>query len=219
VRPARSSRPCCCSRYCSRAQSIERLHAEVFVGTAWSLPTTLTIRQAGEPAIRVRARWSTRPWRDAPYYAYRVGHASGRGAWEAELVHHKLYLENPPPDVQAFEVTHGYNLAMLDRATFRGRTVVRMGVGLVVAHPEGMVRGRRVGPVRSLLGRGYHIAGATGQLSLGRHVALGRGLYAVPEAKLTATHARVPLAGGGWATVPNVAVHALAGVGYARVRR
>jgi hypothetical protein len=203
----------------ARAQTVDRLHAELFAGTAWSLPTTLTIQQAGEPVIRVRARWSTRPWRDAPYYAYRLGYATGHGAWEAELVHHKLYLENPPPDVQAFEVTHGYNLAMLDRATFRGRTVVRAGVGLVVAHAEGTVRGRAIGPVRSLLGRGYHIAGATAQLSVGRRVPLGGGVYAAPEAKLTATHARVPLAGGGWATVPNVAVHALAGLGYARLRR
>jgi hypothetical protein len=201
------------------AQLAERWSVEFFAGTAWSLPMPLTIRQPGQTEIRIRGRYSTRPWTGAPYYAYRFGHWSDGNAWEAELVHHKLYLENPPPEVQHFEVSHGYNLITGNHATHSGRMILRFGIGLVIAHPEGQVRNRPVGPVWSLLGGGYHIAGVTAQVSAGRRFGLTGELFAAPEAKLTASWARVPLAGGGHATVPNAALHALAGLGYGRAAR
>jgi hypothetical protein len=194
----------------------ERWSAEVFTGTAWNLPLPLRIQQHGERDLRLRARYSTRPWRGAPYYAYRFGRWSDRGASELELIHHKLYLDNPPPAIQHFEISHGYNLANINRAAMSdGGTVVRLGFGLVIAHPEGQIRGRPVGPVGSLLGGGYHISGITAQLSVGHRVALSDEIFAAPEAKLTASYARIRLADG-WAVVPNAALHALAGFGYIR---
>ncbi len=192
---------------------------ELFAGTAWSAPTRLTVRLPGAEAAAFRARYSTRPFADAPYYAYRVGYGTPARGVEAELVHHKLYLDNPRPPVEAFEVTHGYNLATANVRAPAGRYQLRLGVGVVVAHPEGRVAGRAVGPRRSWLGGGYHVAGATAQLGLGRRYPFGRGAtaaFAAPELKLTASAARVPLAGGGSALVPNVAVHALAGLGVRR---
>ena len=191
----------------------QRWQAAFFAGTAWSLPTRLVIRQRGEPELRLRARYETRPWADAPYYAYRLGYAPrGRDAVEAELVHHKVYLANRPPEVQQFEVTHGYNLATLNYARRRpGDWSVRVGLGLTIAHAENVVRGRRNGPIRSLLGGGYQIAGPTAQVAAGYGWALGRHVSLLPELKLTASHARVSVADG-WATVPNVALHALVGL-------
>jgi hypothetical protein len=191
-------------------------HAELLLGTAWSLPTPLVVRLPGAPPLRVRARWSTRPWRDAPYYAYRAG-----AAVEGELLHHKLYLENPRPPIEHVEVTHGYNLVGASAVRPAGRLTVRVGIGMVVAHAEGTVAGERVGGTRrTFLGRGYHVAGLTAQAAVGRTYALSRGrtaLYAAPEAKLTASWARVPVGDrGGSALVPNVAVHALAGLGVRR---
>ena len=179
----------------------------------------LTIRQSGQEDIRLRARYSTRPLEGAPYYAYRFGRWADGGAWEAELVHHKLYLENPPPEVQHFETSHGYNLATVNHATHSGGLIIRFGLGLVIAHPEGRVRGRSIGTVRSVLGGGYHIAGITAQLTAGRRFGLAGDIFAAPEAKLTASWAQVPLAGGGYALVPNAALHALAGLGYGRAAR
>jgi hypothetical protein len=62
------------------------------------------------------------------------------------------------------------------------------------------------------------------QLALGRRYVLARGgaaaLVGVPEAKLTAAFARVPVGDrGGVALVPNVAAHVLAGLGACRVWR
>jgi len=192
--------------------------AEFFLGSAWSLPLPLVIRLPGE-SVALRARYATRPWADAPYYAYRVGGGSRGHAAEAELVHHKLYLTNPRPPIEHFEVTHGYNLALGNLVIPTAGWQVRLGVGLVIAHAEGRVAGRvvgqRAGRVRTFLGSGYHVAGVTTQLAFGRRYPLGPGATALtvaPEAKLTAAFARVPLEEGS-IRVPNVAVHALAGLG------
>jgi hypothetical protein len=200
-------------------------HAEFFLGAAWNAPLPLTIRTTGgAPLIHQRAHFSTRPLRDSPYYAYRAGYRDGRGrAVEAELLHHKLYLDNPIPPIQHLEITHGYNLPMLNCvAPLEGRVPtsrgwqLRVGLGLVVAHPEGQIaeqpmRAKR----RTVLGGGYHVAGAALQLTAGRRYPLGRGrvvLTAAPEVKLTAAVARMRITQG-TLVVPNLAAHALAGLG------
>lgn len=195
--------------------------AEFFLGTAWSLPLPLVVRLPDERIV-LRPRWSTRPFADAPYYAYRAGAGEGGHAIEAELLHHELYLDNPRPPVERLEVTHGYNLPLANAAMPARGLTVRVGLGLVVAHAEGRIAGRTVGRAtgrrRTFLGGGYHIAGIATQLALGRRYLLGRGdvaLTAAPEVKLTAAWARVPLEDGRL-LVPNVAVHALGGVGVRR---
>ena len=188
------------------------LTAEFFGGTSWSLPLPLRIEQPGQETIRFQARYRTRPWHGSPYYAYRVGYRR----WSAELVHHKVYLQNPPSEIDHFEVSHGYNLVLVNRTlSLMGRTdVLRIGVGMVVGHPEGSIRGRMINPVRSLLGGGYHIAGPGLQVAVGPPLGVAAHWFFRPEAKLTAAWARMPLADGGTATVPNVALHVLVGFGY-----
>ncbi|AHM59466.1 hypothetical protein D770_06015 [Flammeovirgaceae bacterium 311] len=190
----------------------QRLTAEVFAGTAWSLPMPLRIEQPGEETIRFRARYSTRPWRGSPYYAYRLGYQQ----WTAELVHHKIYLENPPPEIEHFEVSHGYNLAYVSRMLTvpAAPLVLRLGLGLVIGHPEGRIRGKTINPVKSFLGGGYHISGVSLQLGVSRQFGITDHWFVNPEAKLTAAWARMPLAGGGYAEVPNIALHTLLGFGY-----
>ncbi len=184
--------------------------AEVFTGTAWNLPLPLQFASPGEAPLRIRARYRTRPWSGAPYYTLRLGY----GKWQAELIHHKLYLQNPPPEVEHFEVSDGYNLALVNR-TFPARSFAfRAGLGLVIGHPEGSFRGNEVGPVKSLLGGGYQLGGVCLQLAVAREVFISNRLFLTPEAKFTSAWARFPLAGGGQATVPNVACHALVGIGY-----
>ena len=186
-----------------------RWAAELALGTAWSLRTPLVVEQTGEPELRIdRANWETRPWRDSPYYAYRFGvHDGWRGA-ELELTHHKLYLRDPPPEIERFEVTHGYNLATGNFvAEVQPRWELRLGAGLVIAHAESRIRGRS----RERDSR-YEAAGPTVKLSVLRRTRLARALHAAVETKLTASRARVGVAGG-TARVPNVAAHALVWLG------
>ena len=192
-----------------------RWSIELFGGTAASLRTPLRIRQAELPSLAFTARYRTRPWSGSPYYAYRVGRWTGRNAGELELVHHKLYLRGGPPEVQRFEVTHGYNLLLANRAVREQWGEVRLGLGPVIAHAENVVRGRALESDRGGLWGGYRLAGAAAQLALSRRVALGSGWSLIGEGKATAAYARVPVAGG-HASVPNVAAHALLGVGYGR---
>jgi hypothetical protein len=188
---------------------------ELSGGSAFQLATPLTIRQAGEPEIDVTARWETRPLRDAPYYALRLGRWSHGRAWELELLHHKLYLDDPPAEVQRFEISHGFNLVALLRAVPRGAVLWRLGGGLVIAHPETTIRGRAAPEDATNLGGGYHLAGGVLQTSIGARRPLGRHFHVAAEAKLTLAYAEVPVAGGE-ATVPNVAIHGLLGFGCSR---
>jgi hypothetical protein len=79
------------------ARAQQRWTFEVSGGSAFHVPTPLKIHQRGEPDIELSARYDTRPWSDAPYYALRVGRWIGARGWELELIHHKLYLRNEPP--------------------------------------------------------------------------------------------------------------------------
>jgi hypothetical protein len=190
---------------------------DVLGGSALSVPTPLRIEQEGAPVVRFTARYATRPWSGAPYYAYRVGRHSASRGWEVELVHHKLYLRDPPADVQQFEVTHGYNLILLNRVAHTGRWSGRLGLGPVVGHPENEVRGRRLESERGGLGGGYYLSGVAGQVAGTYRVPIGGGFTLIGEAKVTAAYARVPVSGG-HAIVPNMAGHGLIGVGYSRQR-
>ena len=192
------------------------LTAEVFAGTSWSLPLPLRIEQPSKTPIRFKARYSTRPWKGSPYYAYRLGYQH----WSAELVHHKLYLDNPSSEIEHFEVSHGYNLAMISRAlSFNNSPAIfKIGLGMVIGHPEGRIRGKVINPVRSLLGGGYHISGLCLQAAVGPQLGIAEHWFFRPEVKLTAAWACMPVAGGGNATVPNIALHTLFGFAYRSVR-
>lgn len=189
--------------------------AEVFTGTALHLPMPLTV-ELPERRAHFRARYSTRPFSGAPYYSYRLGHSWGSGsAVEAEMLHNKLYLENPRPPIERLELSHGYNQPTVNVVWPDGRWQFRVGLGLVIAHPEGKIAGRPVSGGRTLLGGGYHIAGVTLQAALGRRWVLsGERLKvtAAPEVKLTASWASIPLERGR-VTVPDISLHALGGLG------
>jgi hypothetical protein len=195
----------------------EQLSAELLTGGAWNVPTPLVVHHAGERSS-FTAHYATRPFQDAPYYSYRVERTSvGRGV-SLEMLHHKLYLANPRPPVDRLEISHGFNQVIMSvLAPARGWSW-RFGIGVVVAHPEGEIGGVPVGPLRTFLGGGYHVAGVTTQVAVGRRYALGKGAVAMtvsPEARVTAALARVRTASGSL-VVPNVALHGLGGAGVRR---
>ena len=182
---------------------------DVSAGSAASVPTRLVIRQQGEADLDFVARYRTRPLAEVPYYDVRIG----RGDWELELVHHKLYLDNRPPEVALFEITHGYNLILANLAIRLGWCDLRPGAGMVLSHPEATIRGERFDESRGILHTGWYAAGAAAQLGIGRELPLGRHWRIIGELKATAAWARVPVPRG-TADVPNLAGHALVGVGF-----
>lgn len=185
---------------------------QAFVGAPLSLRTPLIVRQRGEPELRFRARWSTRPF-DAPiYYGLGLFRRDRGREWALELVHHKLHLEEPPPEVERFSISHGYNLVVLSHGAelIRGAWV-RLGAGAVIAHPESTVRGRTLAQTGGPFGLGYHLAGPAVSAGLDGRLPLGDRYRIALGGRVTAAYADVPIADGR-ARVPNVAFHATAGV-------
>jgi hypothetical protein len=183
-----------------------------FAGTAWNARTRLVIRQEGSADLAFTARYATRAFEPPFYYAVRIGRWRGGGGWDLELLHHKIYLQDPPPEVGRFEVTHGYNLLTFQRGWGGTAGRVRVGAGVVVGHAASEIRGRYQDGGGNLFG-GYHLAGPVLQVGAGRTWGLTGPLAALLESRATAAWAEVPVAGGS-ATVPNVALHLLGGVGW-----
>jgi hypothetical protein len=182
-------------------------------GAAQSLPAPLSIEQDGFPALDLTAHYDNRPFDSPPQWVLRISRRAGGGAWEFQHLHHKLYLSNRPPEVERFDITHGYNIVTLGHAWRRGPLGLRAGAGVVIAHPESTVRGRRFGPRQGLFGLDQYVAGPALVLGASHELRLGRRAYLSPELQLTAAHARVPIQEGR-ATAPNLAVHFLVGLGF-----
>jgi hypothetical protein len=180
-------------------------------GLQYNVPLPLVIRQSGQPDIRLTARYSTRPFADVPYYDVKVGMARGPWACELELIHHKLYLDNPPSEVQWFEITHGYNPILLNAVREQWGAAFRAGVGILLAHPETTIRGLRLPENGGILG--WYVAGPAAQVGVSKTWELGQHISAGVEGKLVGAWARVPIVNGS-ADVPNVSLHGLATVGW-----
>jgi hypothetical protein len=186
---------------------------ELGLGTSFSLPTDLVIRQEGEEEFEWIARYDTRPFYEVPYYDLRVGRADRRGAWELELVHHKLYLANLPDEIERFEITHGYNLITANRTFTLGDVVLRLGAGTVLAHPESTIRGLVFDKTQGILGTGWHFSGGCAQAAIAWPYRLSERWRLNFEFKFTGALARVRVATG-TADVPNLALHLIVGAGY-----
>ena len=102
----------------------------------------------------------------------RLGADLGRARWELELVHHKLYLQNPPPEVQAFQITHGFNFITLNRRWPVYGFGLRAGAGIVLAHPQTTIRGRAFPENGGAFGLGWYVSGPAAQVGLERRIRL-----------------------------------------------
>jgi hypothetical protein len=177
--------------------SAQRWTIHAGTGVAYNAPSSLVIEQARAPDLSLTARFDTRAFETPLYYVVRVERGSwSGGAIALELVHHKLFLENPPAEVQELAISHGFNIVTVQRVwtPIEGRSV-RAGAGVVVAHPETTVRGRAQ-PKGGWLDRGYYVAGPVAQLGAGLSRRLiGRARVGV-ETKLVGARAWVPIADG-----------------------
>jgi len=171
------------------------------------------IRQDGHDELRLKSNWSTYALETPLYYGWRVTRWGEHAGWAFDLTHHKLFLQDPPPEVRSFAISHGYNLLTVQRLWERDRWFHGLGLGAVVAHPESEVRGRPFDEHGGLWGTGYHLSGPSVAAMLGHTRRIKGRVLGSAEVRLTLSHARVPISGGD-ALVPNLAVHGTVGVGW-----
>ena len=189
---------------------------EALGGSAYNLPTPLTVRQTGYPDIRFSAHYDTKPF--GPYYPYYSWRASlwndaHDQAWEVTQVHHRLFLANNPPEIQFFAIHFGYNFYMVGHAWKRGGFIYHADGGILICSPDNTVRGLKLETQGTgILDSGYTLAGGGGEVAVSRQFPLSRRFFVVADAALLVGRARVPVADGS-ATVPNVGMHGKAGIG------
>lgn len=201
-----------------------------YTGVSHTLPTRITIDQAGYPRTTIEnVRFVNKPFVSPPYYGVRyrwdwpsrVGALDRAGA-ELEFVHFKIYYESgddPGAVIQRFDVTDGLNLFYLNAIGVKSlgeglELIGRLGVGPVISHPETEVRHQKKG--RDGDWRGFEYSGLTWQASLGLEKLLawpdgpfGRSRVFV-EYKYTAANPTIRIAGGS-ASFAAIAHHLVVG--------
>jgi hypothetical protein len=194
------------------AAASAQLELQGFLGSSVSAPSPLSIRQQGRPDLDFAAHWATRPFLDTWYYGARIGLWKGNRGWLLDFTHHKLYLTNPPPEVQRFRITNGMNMLTVSRGFRRGQLTYAFGAGPVVTYPITRVRGETLEEGRGFLG-GYFLSGGNLMASVTRRFPLGERIFLSLDGRVSATYVRIPVALG-HAGVPNAALHVHAGLGY-----
>ncbi|MBI4536204.1 MAG: hypothetical protein HY708_07990 [Ignavibacteriae bacterium] len=162
----------------------------------YNLPLPLTIRQSGMPDISLTAKYGSKPLVIPITWIWRLAYWSGTSGWALQAVHHKLILENRPGEVEEFVISHGFNLFTIVRSWEIEEHIVRAGAGVVVAHPENTIRGKKHPEDRGIFNWGYYIGGPTLTFSASRQFPLPFRFYFNAEITAHATYASVPVVDG-----------------------
>ena len=187
---------------------------EGWFGDAWNAGLPLTVEQEGQPELTIDPDWSTRPWRPTWYYAARVSRWSGSTGWGFEYIHHKLYLDNPGPEVTTFRITNGVNHLLIERLWKVGSGMeVGVGAGPMFAVPISTVRGLSRDHSNGVFGSRYELSGGTLMATAAKSIRLLPHTHGSLAAKLTVTSLDVSIAQGSARTTA-VALHLQYGIGF-----
>jgi hypothetical protein len=156
----------------------------------------MVITQEGHPDLDFTARHASRPFEPPITWQLRLGRWSNARSWELELLHHKIQLENGPPEVQSFSISHGYNLLTVQRGWTRAPLEWRVGGGMVIAHVENTVRGMKLTETGGTFGGGYYATGPALTAAMARPMPLGHGVLLDLEGRVAASWTSVPVVAG-----------------------
>jgi len=188
---------------------------DIFLGAPVNFDSQLKITQAGHEDLEIDAQWSSEPFKVPTYWDLRAIYwTSPTRGWAVDLCHNKLFLDDPPPEVQYFSVSHGLNLLTCQRLWVVAGNLVLVAAGVVVSHPENSVRNRQLVETGGQYGGGYYLAGPVLGAGVGRRFMLWRGLYGALEGRFTWCHATVPVADGE-ASFASATLHLMFGLGWA----
>ena len=189
-----------------------KLVFEIGTGIPYNFPLPLTIKQNGESTIQQTAEFDSRPFEIPILWDLRISYWSGSNGWELEAIHHKLFLRNKPTEVQQFDISHGINLVIINRCFLKDDFIFKAGAGISLAHPENVVRGKKLDEQRGIFEQGYYVSGPAFLFSAGKRLYLIEKIFFSVEAKLALSYSNVPVADG-TADVYNIAAMITFGIG------
>ncbi|MDX5436559.1 MAG: hypothetical protein LPK03_05155 [Pontibacter sp.] len=182
-------------------------------GAVYNFRTPLHINLRQTEDIEVDAKYRTEPFKPPIYYDVRVSTWQNERGWELKFTHHKLILENPPPQVQRFSITDGYNLLTVNRLWLLHNLTFSAGAGLVITHPESTIHHIVYPENRGIFNKGYYISGPLAEAAVAKCFYFSNRLFILAEGRFTASFVKVPVAGGD-TEVTNLALHGLLGMGF-----
>lgn len=182
-------------------------------GAVHNLKTPLHIAQNDFEPIRLQASYRTEPLKPPVYYDVQASTWQGKSGWALRFTHHKLILNNNPPEVQHFSITDGFNLLTLNRLWLKHGFILSAGGGIVITHPESTIRNRPFAENRGLLNKGYYISGPSLEFAVAKQFYVTDNFFMLSECRATASYMEVPIANGN-AQLMNLAIHGLLGVGF-----
>lgn len=211
------------SNYVLLAQDNSNWSIEAHGGFPINIPLPLTIKQAGHPDINFIAHFNSEPFTPPIFWVYRLSKWKNNKAWEIEMIHQKLYLKNTTPEIEYFSITHGYNIITFNRAIKfnlfnKKEFIYRIGVGLVLAHAENMIRGKELNQKQSFFNQGYYIGGPVLNLALAKQFKISQKFYFNTEIKNNTSFVKIPVVDG-HAVVWHSAFEIIGGLGIYILKR
>ncbi len=185
---------------------------ELHGGQVFNVPMPLKIRQEGFQDIKLWAIFDAEPFILPVYWDWRFTRWQDEKAWEFEVIHHKLYLSNTTPEIQKYNISHGFNMLMFNRVVQKKFVRIRAGAGVILAHPESKIRGKEFGDTGNDMDMGYFISGPVMNFAVSKPFYLGSRFYINAEAKTTFAYSSIKIANGN-SDVYNLAFHLNLGPG------
>ena len=191
---------------------------ELHGGLPYNIPAPLAVKQNNHETLHMRAEYRSEPFRAPFYWVWRIARQKNDKSWEIEAIHHKLFLNNPPPEIQYFSITHGYNVFTVNRSynktiNEKHPVIIRLGAGVVLSHPENNIRGAELDQGGGISGTGYYISGPVLNVSAARRFYLLSWLFMNAELKFYPSFSRVPVAEG-YASAWSLPVAFIIGFGF-----
>ncbi len=199
--------------YTSSSNSQNLLTIELYTGVPLNLPLPLKIHQTGYKDINITAVYNSEPFKVPIYWNWRISYWFSDEAVEIEATHHKIFLKNKPQEVEEFTISHGLNAITINYAWKKFGLIFRTGPGIVWAHPENVIRGKKLNENGGNFGIGYYITGPTLNFSTGKRFLITSRFFFQLDGKLNISYAKVPVVNG-YARVYNVALQFNFGLGF-----
>ena len=190
-----------------------RWSVEYHFGAVSNLKLPLTFVQRGYPDIHIaKADIYSEPFTSPHYWDMRLVKWFKKDGISLELIHHKIYLRNAPPEVKRFTISHGYNIFLLSyNRNFKWFNIAAGG-GTVMMHPESTIRGKVWSEGDGSNWSGYLLNGIALNLAVSHQVRIYKRFYLNLEGKVIYSKANVPIVDG-YAKFNNVAFQLIFGPG------